>query len=58
MVTRGEGQEEEKLEEGGLKAQTSSYKVNWVEGGRGSARNVAGHELVTDQQQQHHDDYS
>lgn len=57
MVTRGEGQEEEKLEEGGLKAQTSSYKVNWVEGG-GSARNISGHELVTDQQQQHHDDYS
>lgn len=33
MVTRGEGQEEEKLEEGGSKAQTSSYKVNNWGGG-------------------------
>ena len=33
MVTRGEGQEEEKLEEGGSKAQTSSYKVNNLGGG-------------------------
>ena len=34
MVTRGEGQEEEeKLEEGGSKGQTSSYKVNNFFGG-------------------------
>lgn len=55
MVTRGEGQEEEKLEEGGSKGQTSSYKVNNF---FGWAHNTVGRELATDQQQQHRDDYS